>query len=531
VTTFHDLLRDGARRYGSRTAVLFGDRSVGYEELLLRAEGLASGLGSVGVGHGDQLAIVMDNSLECVFAWLAASLIGCTDVPVNPQYRGELLRYLLHDPAVTTVICDADYLPQVAANADQLPSLQLVIVNGEASLVLPRRIRLIRYSDCAQGPAALFRTAESAAEHVILYTSGTTGPSKGVVHTQKSCLTLARYNAEVMRYDEHDRLLNFFPLYHQNARYTGVMAALCAGASIRIERKFSSSSFWRICDGDRTTAFNYLGSVLRLILNVTPAERVAGTHSLKKAFGAGSSPAVWEDYEQRLGIELVEVYGLSEAPMATVTWRGSDRPSPKGSAGRSSKLFEVAVVDAEDRLVEPGTAGEIVLRPKRTDAMMLGYHNKDAATVQAFRNLWFHSGDRGRLTADGDLFFEERSKDSLRRRGENISAWEVESILNQHPDVAESAVFALPSDDDADEEVAAALVLRRADADLARILKFAAERLPQYAVPTLLRVMSDLPRTPTEKVQKAELRRAGRNGCLTASDVANGRLRDRATQT
>jgi len=339
-----------------------------------------------------------------------------------------------------------------------------------------------------------------------------------VVHTQRSCLVLARYNAQMLDYGPADRLLNFFPLYHQNARYTGVIPALCAGASIRMERRFSSSAFWRLCDADGTTAFNYLGSVLRLILNATPADRVAGTHTVQKAFGAGCPPLLWEAFEQRLGIQLVETYGLSEAPMATINARRPGQQSPAGSAGRASDLFEVAVVDEQDRSVSAGTVGEIVLRPRRPDALMVGYQNNDAATVRAWRNLWFHSGDRGRLTADGDLYFEERSKDSIRRRGENISAWEVESVLDQHPDVAESAVYALASED-ADEEVAAAIVLRRADASLSAILQFAEQHLPAYAVPTLFRVLQDLPRTPTAKVQKADLRRAGRAGCITRADI------------
>jgi crotonobetaine/carnitine-CoA ligase len=528
LTRFHDLLRDGARRHGSRTAILFGERSVGYEELLLRAEALASGLQSCGVNHGDTVAIVMENSLECIFAWLAVSVVGCTDVPLNPLYRGELLRYLLHDSDATVVICDGEYLSAIASIADRLPSLRMVVMNGAVKATLPEGVRLIRYEDCAQATTVLLPTTESS-ERVILYTSGTTGPSKGVIHTQRSCLTLARYNAEVMQYDERDRLLNFFPLYHQNARYTGLIPALCAGGSIRIEHRFSSSNFWHTCDRDGTTAFNYLGSVLRLILNVTPPERTEGQHSLKKAFGAGSSLAVQTEYEGRLGINLVEVYGLSEAPMATVSRCRSGDRAAMGSAGRASDLFEVAVVDERDCAVKPGEVGEIVLRPKRPDALMLGYHKQDAATVRAFRNLWFHSGDRGRLSADGDLYFEERSKDSLRRRGENISAWEVESILDKHPDVAESAVYALPSDD-TDEEVAVALLLRRPDADLALILKFAEEHLPRFAVPTLFRIMSDLPRTPTEKVQKGALRSAGRKGCVASRDIVSGVWRDQSSK-
>jgi crotonobetaine/carnitine-CoA ligase len=519
VTTFHELLRDRAAAHGERAAIRFEDETLSYAALLARAERLAGGLGGQGIGPADRVAIVMENSVECLLSWLALSLIGCADVPVNPEYRGDLLCYLLQDSEATAVICDAAFLGQVAEVAPRLASLRLIVVNGELDAASggPQAASLAACAE-ARGSAPIVSGAD---ERVILYTSGTTGPSKGVIHTQRSCLTLASYNAEVLGYGLDDRLLNFFPLYHQNSRYTGVVPALWAGASIRLERRFSSSGFWRTCAADGVTAFNYLGSVLRLILNVTPPDLTAEGHTVRKAFGAGAPAALWSEFEDRLGIRLVETYGLSEAPMTTLNTREAGRRSPLGSAGRASDLFEVAVVDGEDNRLGPDAVGEIVLRPRRPDAMMLGYHNKDAATVAAFRNLWFHSGDRGRLSAEGDLYFEERSKDSIRRRGENISAWEVESVLDQHPDVAESAVFGVASEE-ADEEVAAALVLKRADADVADILRFAEARLPRYAAPTLIRVMDDLPRTPTAKVQKAELRAAGRAGCLTKSDIEAG---------
>ncbi len=520
MTTVHDLLRTGAQKYGSRAAILFEAETLSYADVLSRTEALAGGFRSLGITKDDHLAIVMDNSLACILAWFAGSVLGATDVPINPQYRGDLLLYLLRDSEATVVVCDADYLSQVVQVADKLPALKLIIVSGTADAAVPSHIKRVRFEDCIQTNADIVPVTD-AAERVILYTSGTTGPSKGVIHTQLSCLNLARYNAEMLAYDETDRLLNFFPLYHQNARYTGVIPALCVGASIRMERKFSSSTFWRTCDTDKITAFNYLGSVLLMILNVTPPDYAAGTHTLKKAFGAGSAPAVWERFEKHLGIRLVEVYGMTEAPMTTVNTRQGGHQSPIGSAGRASDLFEVSIVDEEDRHLKPGEIGEIVMRPKQSDVMMIGYHNKEEATAKAFRNQWFHSGDRGRLSAEGDLYFEERSKDSIRRRGENISAWEVESILDQHPDVAESAVYGVKSAE-TDEEVAAAIVLRHANADLSAILKFAEEHLPNYAVPTLFRVMKDLPRTPTAKVQKAELRGEGLAGCITRANIKAG---------
>jgi len=502
VTTFHDLLRSSAERHGDRPAILFEDEQLTYAQLLRRAEAMAAALASHGIDAEARLAIIMDNSLECVLSWLASALIGCTDVPINPQYRGELLHYLMADSGATAVICDVHYLPDLLEISGRLPTLAQVFVNGD--LVQPQGARpAVQQLPSGEGGASFTGNAQ-ADERIILYTSGTTGPSKGVVHTQRSMMVLSRYNAAVLAYEPSDRLLNFFPLFHQNARYTGVIPALCVGASIRIERKLSTSRFWQICDSDGITAFNYLGSVLRMILNVTGPERKKGSHSIAKAFGAGAAPAVWKEFEERLGVRLFETYGLSEAPMATINVPGPMR-CPIGSAGRASELFDVSVVDESDNALPAGEIGEIVLRPKRADTFMIGYHNNDAATVAANRNLWFHSGDRGQLSAEGHLYFEERSKDSIRLRGENISAWEVESVIEQHPGVAEAAVYGVPAAD-GEEEVAVSIVPAAPAVDLAAVQAFARERLPAYAVPSLLRLAGDLPRTPTAKVKKDELR-------------------------
>lgn len=501
MTTYHELLRRSAQVHGPRIAIRFEDEQLAYDDLLRRSETLAAEFVAAGIGPDDHVALVMDNSVECILAWLASSLIGCTEIPINPQYRGDLLQYLLADGKAGFVICDAGYAQRVLEIAHRLPELRLVLVNGAVPATHAGAVPAVQIGFA--GNDRTFAEVQGAPERVVLYTSGTTGPSKGVIHTQKSSLVLARYNAEMLGYDENDRLLNFFPLFHQNARYTGLVAALCAGASIRVERRLSTSTFWQTCDSDGITAFNYLGSVLRMILNVSGPERGPTNHTVRKAFGAGASAGVWEEFEKRLGIQLYETYGLSEAPMATLNVPSAR--SPLGSAGRASALFEVAVVDAEDNPVPPGEIGEIVMRPRRADAMMLGYLNKDAETVEAWRNLWFHSGDRGLMTAGGDLYFEERAKDSIRRRGENISAWEVESVIEQHPAVAEAAVCGVRCPD-ADEEVAVSIIANTGDADLADIHAFSRERLPAFAVPTLMRFVADLPRTPTAKVRKQELR-------------------------
>ncbi len=502
MTSFHDLLRTSAERHADRPAILFEGQTLTYARLLSRTEALAAGLSAHGIAADSRLALIMDNSLECLLAWLASALTGCTDIPINPQYRGDLLHYLLEDSGASAVICDERYLPSLLEVAKRLPGLKQIIVNGAVPNMGTPSMPVHALADFEKAEA--FEGENAAGEQIILYTSGTTGPSKGVVHTQSSMLGLARYNAAILGYGPDDRLLNFFPLFHQNARYTGVVPALCVGAAIRVERKFSTSRFWETCERDGITAFNYLGSVLRMILNVTEPGCRKGTHSVERAFGAGASPSAWSEFEDRLGIRLFETYGLSEAPMATINVPGPGR-CPPGSAGRASDLFEVQVFDEADNALPAGETGEFVLRPKRPDIFMLGYHNKAEATVRALRNLWFHTGDRGHLSEAGHLYFEERSKDSIRRRGENISAWEVESVIERHPTVAEAAVYGLAVGDN-EEEVAASIVSSGPGLDLAAVHAFATEHLPGYAVPTLMRIAEDLPRTPTAKVRKEELR-------------------------
>ena len=254
------------------------------------------------------------------------------------------------------------------------------------------------------------------------------------------------------------------------------------------------------------------------MINMVLNHPSAGKYDLSslKRLTYGASPMPVELLKQGLskwGQVFSQGYGLTEAaPLLTGldTWDHQPDGSPAqarrlASVGREVLGVEVRVVNDDGKDVQPGEIGEIALRPKRPDAFMLGYHGKDAATLQATRNLWFHSGDRGHLSPEGYLYFEERMKDSIRRRGENIAAWEVESVLEQHPQVAEAAVYGLPCGDD-DEEVAVSLVPADDAFDLTSLCAFARANLPAYAVPTLLRLAKDLPRTPTAKVKKDELR-------------------------
>lgn len=496
MTAMATFLSERTALYGHQEMLRVDGAGRTYEQLHHDVRSLARGLQAYGLGPGSRVGILMDTSHEVIDTWFAASILGCVETPFNTNYRGSLLHHLISDSEVETVVCDAAYVPEVRKLVGDDVR---IIVNGD-----PEGAASLR--DLYVDPSG-WTAPDSDDGAVILYTSGTTGPSKGVVHNQRGCIRLGQYVAEVGRYGPADRLLNFFPLYHQNARYSGVMAALAVGAAIDLESKFSSSGFWKLCRERGITVFNYLGSVLAMISSASgdPDPVKDRDHSVRLAYGAGASLRDREEWRDRYGVELLEVYGLTEAPMAAVNIPGSG--CAPGSAGRESSLFQVRVVDECGRPVPAGTTGDIQVRPKVEDIFTRGYYNNDRATVAATIDLWFTTGDRGHLTAAGDIFFAERAKDSLRRRGENISAWEVESVLVAHPQVSEAAVYGVEVD--GETEVMAALLLEEDTADVVDIVRSVAKDLPRYAVPRFVRRVDDMPRTPTMKVQKHELKSQG----------------------
>lgn len=484
------------------------------ETLAGRAAAVAAQLAELGVQGGTAVATLMDTSTAAVASWFGSAVLGCLEVPINTHYRGDLLTYLLRDSGSQVVICDATHLGDLLA-AIPGTTVQHVLVEGPVDQSLPVLPGVEIHELAVSGSAdTLFTRSADDAAGVVLYTSGTTGPSKGVWHTQESALELARAVGRLNDYGSSDTLLNFFPLYHQNARYTGVAAAIVSGAGFQLDRNFSSSRFWDICRAGNITAFNYLGSVLGMVLKASQglSDEQARDHLVRLAWGAGAPREIWGPFEARFGLSITEVYGLTEAPMATVN-RSSD-PSPIGSAGREGDLFEVQVASPDGSPLPAGEVGEIRLRPKRPGIFMKGYLGREADTVAATRDLWFATGDSGHLNENGDLFFADRIKDAIRRKGENISAWEVESVLLSHPDVMECAVYAVRPEGAEDDEVMAAVVLK-GETTGAELIAAIEHRLPRYAIPRFVRVLPALPRTSTQKVEKAQLRSNGVTGEVT----------------
>jgi acyl-CoA synthetase (AMP-forming)/AMP-acid ligase II len=342
----------------------------------------------------------------------------------------------------------------------------------------------------------------------ILYTSGTTGMPKGVVLPHFSYLNTGREYAKVTRLTKDDRPFTTLPLFHVNAQQTTVMGSMLAGVDFVLETKFSASAFWGLVRDSGATVFNYIGSILPVLAKAPPSAQDRD-HRARLGIGAACPKDLWKPFEARFGVQLLEGYGLTET--GTVATCSTMDAVKVGSIGRAVSFAEVAVVDEHDAALPPGKVGEIVVRPRVPFSMMLGYWNNPAATVEVWRNLWFHTGDLGVMDADGFFTFVDRAKDCIRRRGENISSFLLQKVLLNHPEVLDCAAYAVPSGfQDGEDDVKVDVVLRpETKLTPEELVAFCRAEMAEFMVPRYIEFRAELPKTETERVQKFKLRSEG----------------------
>lgn len=497
-------VEEQAERYGERTLAVFEDGRLSYSELSAGAGRVTAGLLELGVRHGDRVALMMATGREFLMTWFGVLGAGAIEVPIHDAARGPGIVHILETTAARLLIVDEDSVEHVADQLAELDLLELAIVVTDGELpALPKPTR--RFSDVFDRAPEPAVELDPGAPASILFTGGTTGPPKGVVVSHAHNLNMASSYVELVGYTEDDVLYSVFPLFHANAKYMSVLIAIAAGARVVVHRRFSASRFWDICRAEGVTAFNGLGEMLRILLK-QPERDDDRDNPVRMVIGSAAPEDVVEEFERRYDLAVLDVYGLSETgPITAVTW---DQRRP-GSCGRPVPWYELRIVDEHDVEVPRGQPGQIVVRPNRPHVMMERYWGNDAATLALLRNLWFHTGDHARQDLDGFVWFLERATDSIRRRGENVSAWEVERILAGHPDLLEAAVYGVPADVGG-QEIMAAVVLRRGVVLSAEaLLDFCAGKLPHFAVPRYVRFMDSLPRNHAQRVLKQELKAAG----------------------
>ncbi|AXV08913.1 Long-chain-fatty-acid--CoA ligase [Euzebya pacifica] len=472
-----------------------------YAELDDRTEVMAAALTRAGVTKGDRAAVMLANGPSFVHSWIGMAKAGVVEVPLHTASRGDGLRHALGLTGASLAVVDERALQRIGDVAHDLPSLRTLVVCGDPD-DLPGRVGgadVVSMSDFVHGvrPGPAVDVADTDPS-VVLFTSGTTGPSKGVVLSHRANTRLAWSVGQGAGFQRSEVLFTTFPLFHVAARYVSTLAAMLVEGRVVIRERFSASRFWEECAEEGVTAVHYLGSLLTMLLK-QPARSVDSGHGVRVGYGAGAPKPVAEAFTERFGVPLHELYGMTETGAVTMNRAGAYR---LGSCGTALEDCEVAVVGADDEALPAGEVGEIVTRPSVPHIMIEQYEGMPEATVDAFRNLWFHTGDRGWLDADGFLHFVGRQKDAIRRRGENVSAFEVEVVLEDHPSVAGSAVVGVP-DEISGEEILAYLELREgAVLDVASVLDHCQTRLPHFAVPRYVAAVASLPRNTSQRVQK-----------------------------
>jgi carnitine-CoA ligase len=505
---YHYLLEDHARRQPDKPLFLMGDRVVTYAEADRAANRIGRGFLAAGVTKGDRVLVMLPSSIDYALVWLGLSKIGALMVPVNEAYKAGMLQHQANNSGAKLAVIWDGHLKVWHELGDALTALKTVIVYGEGP---------------ADGnPKWTYAPFESLTDHddsplppaveywdpmAIFYTSGTTGPSKGVLYSYAQAHATATPPAKLCAPD--DIFYMTLPMFHVGLSHMfGIV--IIAGATMAVRGKFSVSNFWSDIRHYKATFSILLSTMPNFLLSLppSPADR---DHTLRKLIVI-PLPKDLEGFKARFNVpNVTTLFNMTEVscPISADGWNLRNNQS----CGRPRPGVTARIVDENDEPLPPGKTGELVLRADNPWEFNLGYWRNPAATAEAWRNQWLHTGDGFQYDADGNFYFVDRIKDCLRRRGENISSFEVEVEVDAHPAILESAAVAVPSDLSEDELKVVAALKPGCSVEPADLLAFLKERLPAYMVPRYLEIRADeLPKTPTGKVQKVLLRATGTTG-------------------
>lgn len=509
--TYPRLLARQARRNGDKTYLTFEGRTFGYAEVDALTNRLANGLLRVGVAPGDRVSLLTENAPQTLWTNFALGKVGAVSCPVNTAAKGELLAYFLTLSESVAVMVSVSLVERLAEVLERAPRVARVVVvddGPEPGAAAPwpagGRVQVHAYEELARSPAD--PPGVDVGPHdaqMIQYTSGTTGPSKGVIATHAQCFGFSRGRVEYLGLWPDDVVYTCLPLFHGNALGAASIPALLADASLALSRRFSASAFWDDVRRHGATQFNLLSSMTNILWGLPPSE-LDRAHRVRQCTMV-PVPAFAPQFEERFGVEIVSSYSLTDFGQGSFLQPGYPREKMR-SAGRPRPGVDLAILDDDDRELPAREPGEICLR---SDDPSLGgrrYFRMPDEDARANRGGWFHTGDRGYLDEDGYLYFVDRKKDAIRRRGENVSSWEVEQAILRHPAVVEAAVYPVRSEM-SEDEVAASVVCRPGmPVDPAELIRFCEANMAYFMVPRYLEFVQDLPRTLTEKVLKPALR-------------------------
>jgi carnitine-CoA ligase len=508
---FHYRLARQADRTPDRALLREGDRRLSYAEVDATTNGIGRGLANLGVRKRDTVLVMLPSGIDFVLLWLGLSKIGAILVPINEAYRGNVLLHQVNGSAARLMVVHAKHLPRLVDLAPQLASLEHVVLAGgsAADRDTARRDWTVSELDeiFAHPTSALPAVVEYHDPMAIFYTSGTTGPSKGVLYGYAQAHATALPFARNCTAD--DVFYQFLPMHHVVLPNCFGLVLL-SGAAMVIRERFSLNEFWPDVRRHGVTTTLMLGAIANFVYRV-PAKPDDAAHTLRKVFMVPLLKEL-DDFRRRFDCEVFTWFNMTE--VSTPIHSDGFRLANARSCGRVRRGVTARIVDEHDEPVATGMPGELVIRTEDPWELNLGYWRNPEQTLQAWRNLWFHTGDLFVADEDGNFYFLDRLKDAIRRRGENISSFEVEEEVNGHPAVLESAAVAVPSEIAEDEIKLVAVLKRGHSLSPAELLDYLQPRMPYHMVPRYVElVTAELPKTPTGKIQKHVLRATGTTDC------------------
>ena len=504
------IISERAQDQGDKVILLFEEQRITYGQLNERINRVAGGLLGLGVALKERIAIMMPNRPEWLYVFFATQKLGTCAVPVNIALKGEGLAYLLNHSEARSIVIAWDLLENLTAIRPSLaPALRVIVDTTEAPPGFGLPVGAVALDTLMKAAPAPVATAEPAVEidpdapAVMMYTSGTTGLPKAVVMRYRAFSgPMLDFGAF---YRDDDILYTYLPLFHANALFLTAVSAIVSGRTLALSRRFSASRFWDEIRRYGATTFNALGAMIPILLKQPPRPDDAD-NPIRLVMSAATPAWAWEQFEKRFNLLIWEGYGAVDGGGFSLLNLGT---SPKGSMGKPPPGTEARVVNDQDKEVPAGEVGELVFKVDNPQARRVEYLKNQKSSDAKVRNGWFHTGDLAWRDPEGNFYFADRKTDSMRRRGENISSFEVEKIVNQHPAVLECGAFGVPSDLGEDDVMIAIVFKPGQSATPQELSRFCSERMASFMVPRYFDFRESLPKTETHRIQKAQLKQQG----------------------
>ena len=501
------VLRDQVERFPDKPLLCIESRDYSRQQVDKLSNIIAHGLLGIGITGGEKVLLMLTNTELYIFSWLGLAKLGAIEVPVHTAYKGRMLVHAVNESGARYMIIHAEFLSVLHAVQEQLNDLQyILVVDGNDDVPVFSDIFQVKaFQDViSDDDSGLDFDPAYNDTLALMYTSGTTGPSKGVLVTNAHAFEYANSVVDLLALQENDVYYAPLPLFHIAGQWAVVYAALMSNASAVIKQHFSVNDFWADVEKFKANVSFLLGAMANFLYQQAEGKDDAN-NSLERVLVVPLVPDL-EGFRKRFNVEVSTCYGSTEANVPIVaTFEVQD---PK-QCGVARKGWQVEIVDDDDELVPAGVAGEIVVRPPEPWLTMRGYLNRPEATVEAYRNTWLHTGDMAIRDEDGNFYFTDRKKDAIRRRGENISSFEVEHEVNAYPAVLESAAVAAKSEQTEDEILVVVVPRLGEDIDPLELHEFLAGGVSKFMVPRYIKIVEELPKTHTGKIQKNQLREEG----------------------